>query len=710
MPPELTGTQTIHPNSEAVAPIPQIEYSEAAKTHILFRRRRMVAARDIRDGRHEEFDDMTFLKQYDTNLKADNQYVAPRKNKQDTSLNTGTIRDKDTSLVEYAAKYDFEPVAQVFDESDDMLEELADLAEDLVRKSLLLEQYKEKMKLIYRSMVAFGTAMVEDQWIERWEIEKTFGAVNTLGSLNTEWTERKTKKYDGCQMKLWDLRKIYFGDIRKFFLNGPQGQPYMFTVEYESYDMTKQMFGDWDRWENVPTTVAPTPDFGMNNNSYVPGWTLRPISPNYCEIVRYYDPIMNEFAITINGIDMLPIQDRVITVGGIQKQLVSGFPLTAVSPSGAIPFAKYDLEPMHDFVYSKAQPAKMRVMADVENMWLKLMLGMMKQRAYPTVGNKSGRNFDYSVTMPASLINDIREGDIFPVLPDYRGAQPADMSFYQLIKKELSKNSVEDSFQGIDETQQDETATGDMNNMKAQSLKVGALFDGIISGNNQLYWLRTYNIAKNWTKPIDVRVDSLTKGLEMKYRTVTMPTEIDGGQKATKKIVFTRTPPKGNNYKEMSDTVHQQELDHAKESGGEIRMSYLNPDQFATMKLNWFYACIPVPNGADPLAYMMFSKQIQDAALMFGPDSLNVKKLKHKFAKVTGEDFDTWFLNEQELQQKQQAAAQAQAQTQEGINPGGAPGMGTNGPGAAGSAGGGPSAAGAIQGKLPAQAMSAAIR
>lgn len=53
----------------------------------------------------------------------------------------------------------------------------------------------------------------------------------------------------------------------------------------------------------------------------------------------------------------------------------------------------------------------------------------------------------------------------------------------------------------------------------------------------------------------------------------------------------------------------------------------------------------------------MFAKQIQDAVAFFGPESLNVKKLKHRFSSLTGNDFDTWFISEQELQQKQQAAA-----------------------------------------------------
>lgn len=668
----LSSAQTIHPNNE-VNNTPKLQYSPAAEKYISFRRMRLIAARDTRDMRHKELDNMTFLENYELMKQADDQYVAPRKNAQDTSINLGTIRDKDTALVEYAAKYDFEPIAQVYDDTNELLSEMAESAEDMVRKSKLIEDYQAKSKLIYRSMVSFGTAMVEDQWVERWTIEKNFGASARIGAADTTWTERKVKNFDGCQAKLWDLRKIYFGDIRKFFLNGAQGQPFMFTVEYQSYDEVKGIFGAWDRFKYVPTVVVMTPEV-QSAQLYNAWWTLRPVTMNYVEIVRYYDPIANEFAITLNGVDMLPILESKVTQDGQEKTLISGFPLTAISPSGAIPFAKFDLEPMHDFVYSKSQPAKMRVSADIENMMVKLFLGMFKQKAKPTMGNQSGRNFGPEVTDPATVINDIRTGDLFPVLPNYQGAQPADFSFYELMKKELDKQSVERSFQGMDNpSPQDETATADMNKNNAQSLKVAALFDGIIYGENQLAWLRTYSIAKNWTKPIDQQIDVLQKQLKNTYRTITLPSEIDGGQKAVKKIVFTKDTTRGvsdeaeatelkkSGRSLRSESIHQEELDAQKNGNGSaVRMAYIHPEQFAQMKLEWFYKHVPVPNGSDPMAYMLFAKEIVDAQTFFGPQSLNVKKLKHKFASKTGEDFDTWFLGDAELAQANSQAAPEQ--------------------------------------------------
>ena len=660
----LTGALTIHPNNDINDPR-TIVYTPEEQRYLNFRRMRLISARDTRDANREEWDDMPFLTYIDILKKADDQYVEPRKNPQDTSINLGTIRDKDTSLVEYAKSHTFQPVAQVFDDEDEMLEELAETGEDLVRKSLLLEDWDAaKSKLVYRSMVAFGTALVEDAWVERWVIDKTLqnGYRAGMGSDQAAWTTMLRKKYDGCQAKLWDLRKCYPGDIRKFFMNGPLGQPYFFTVEYEAYDMVKAIYGNWDRWDFVPKYVTMTPEIS-SAIVFSPWWSLRPVSMNYVEIVKYYDPIANEFALTLNGVDMLPLMATPVTNNdGEPKHLISGFPLTEVSPSGAIPFAKYDLEPMHDFFYSKSQPGKMRVSAAVQNMLLKLFLRMFKQKAMPTMGNMSGKQFGSEITDPGTIINDIRDGEIFPVLPNATGAVPADFSFYELMNKELDKQSVERSWQGMEHpTQSDDTATSTMNDMKAQTLKVASMFDGIIWGNKQLYWLRTYNIMKNWTKPIDQQIDKERKNIIDLYRTVTVPSEGSSGESVTKKIIFTKDTPrlkKGEKHAGLEESmkVHQEELDYQQKTGRDIRIVKLHPELFATMPMNWFYESVPVPNGNDPLSYMMFAKQVTDAQTMFGPQSLNVKKLKHEFAKRTGNDFDTWFLNEQALQQAEQDA------------------------------------------------------
>lgn len=712
----LTGAQTVHPNNTQTS-VPVQTLSESHQKYKLFRRQRLIAARDARDMPRPEYDDLPFLVYIDILKKADDQYIEPRKNAQDTAINMGTIRDKDTTLVEYGNKFEWQPIATAYDEDDEMSQDLAETGEDMVRKSLLIEEFeKAQQKLVTRSMVAFGTAFVEDYWFERWTMEKTIGTRGSLGSTSTTWTERKTKTDEGCRTKLWDIRKCYPGDIRRFFMNGAEGQPFFFTVEYISYDDAYTMFGSFDNWKYVPNYVRMTPEISAAAQ-WSPWWTLRPVSLNYVEVVRYYDPIANEYALTLNDIDMLPIMTKPNPAwkegGPGERELISGFPLTEISPSGAINFAKYDFEPIHEFWLSKSQPGKMRVLGDVENMTVKLILGGMKQRFKPTMGNKSGRNFGPEVTDPATVINDIRDGDLFPILPNFQGPSGGDYTFLQMVKTGMANVSVSDKFQGKDESNGDptkKTATQDMNDRGAMSLSVASLMDGLIWGNSQLYYLRNASITFRWTKPIDVQIDVYNKTIENKYRTITLPTEVDGGKKATKKIVFTKdTPvrPGGKATLEDSMKQHQEELDNEKQGLGEVRKTLLHPEQYRAQRLWWYWNSIPVPKASDPLSYMVFAKQINDAITFFGPQSLQTKKLKNRFAKLTGMDFDTWFLSQQEIDQAAQKEQMAAAQN--GAQPGQGGGSGAgNIPGKP--VAGMPTQAGASSGALPGASMSSFMR
>ena len=94
----LSGSITIHPNNDVNDPR-TIVYTPEERKYIDFRRMRLISARDSRDVERDEWDGMPFLDYIEVLKRADDQYVAPRKNAQDTSINLGTIRDKDTSLV-----------------------------------------------------------------------------------------------------------------------------------------------------------------------------------------------------------------------------------------------------------------------------------------------------------------------------------------------------------------------------------------------------------------------------------------------------------------------------------------------------------------------------------------------------------------------------------------------------------------------------------
>lgn len=87
------------------------------------------------------------------------------------------------------------------------------------------------------------------------------------------------------------------------------------------------------------------------------------------------------------------------------------------------------------------------------------------------------------------------------------------------------------------------------------------------------------------------------------------------------------------------------------------------------------------------MGQMMFAKAITDAINFFGPQSLNVAKLKRKYAIKYNVDYESFFTDEQTL-----ASQQQQILASGGVTPPGAPA-------------GAPTIGSVAQGKSPAFAM-----
>src|SRR5947209_527901 len=79
----------------------QVPYTDKEKDYAGYLQQRLSIARDQRNQNHDEFDGMTYLQYYESNLKGANSFIAPKKNKEDTNFVTGTTRQ---ALLAMAAK------------------------------------------------------------------------------------------------------------------------------------------------------------------------------------------------------------------------------------------------------------------------------------------------------------------------------------------------------------------------------------------------------------------------------------------------------------------------------------------------------------------------------------------------------------------------------------------------------------------------------
>ena len=177
---------------------------------------------------------------------------------------------------------------------------------------------------------------------------------------------------------------------------------------------------------------------------------------------------------------------------------------------------------------------------------------------------------------------------------------------------------------------------------KQQLLKLGGSIDAVINWEKQMAHLRTVNLIANWTTETDDTVltarDQLTK---IKYRTVSVDDTFDDGKEGLRVIKF-----EPNRMAKTDRELFREEEKYKKRTGQEIRYNFIDPDWLKTLRAKFYYEIIPTDKNNDKLTQLMFMQTIQQAASIFGLQSLNVEYLKKRFAHVMGEDFDKFFMSQ----------------------------------------------------------------
>lgn len=598
--------------------IKPVQYNDEEQQYWSYLTRRISSARDQRDSDHMEFDGMDYITHYETNQKAANSYIEPKRNRMDTRVVTGTTREKENTLLSALLNYNLEPAFDAYDMEDFIIEDLGMTITDLVKKSRELEEYDDKRKIIYREFLDQGSVFVEDVWVERFCVEKDVKMDWSKGVSvsKTNWKKRLGKVYKGAEARLIPGTKVYLGNIRANFI---KDQPYLFTYETVSYEEARSIYGQWERWKNVPRKIVKFAETADNYIDYR-NWSLFEIENDTVEIIKYYDKFNNEFMIMLNGVMMLPV----------------GFPLTAISPSGTYPIAQSNVEDMAFFAYGKSVPAKTKVHQQILDEFIKLIVLKTQQSFQPPMANNTGRTLSQNIYFPGKINNDIDTEKIKPLF-DANGVSQAEFQAFQFIKQIVDEASVSPVFSG-DFMKGDQTATQILEMKKQQMMKLGLVIWGVISLERQLAWLRAYNLLQNWTQPIDEKIDDVRGKIEKQYRSISVKTNLENGRDGRRIIKF--NPELANT---LSPEQIMAEEDFLSQSIP-TRVTYLNPEALRILKCQLFVTVTPTEKHTSTLERVLFTQNIRDAAAIFGPQSLNMDGLKERFAILAKENPDTFFL------------------------------------------------------------------
>lgn len=619
--------------------IPKPEYSAEEEEYMGRLRAFLSSSRDMRDQAHDEFDGMDYLTQYESNERLANTFIAPKKNKEDTHFQSGVVRQKLFALLAALVNLNLTGDVSAFDQEDLKLQALGNAMEDIILKTNELDTDDEKKYLRQYELLKHGTVFVEELWDDKLKKEKKLKSKWDGKIKGVDWTERIKKAFARPTRNIIPGINVYLGDITKYDI---ADQPRVFTVDTVPYQEAKMMFGEWERWKNVPKKLN---KFDDTKSNIVKDWTLLQTKDNFVEIVRIQDKWNNEFTILLNGMLMTPI----------------GLPL----PWGYDDYniAQQNLEPINaKFAYGKSLVSRLRNKVGLFDELLRVAVLKTQQSFKVPSINISGRIVSNRIFMPGVISHGIAPGTILPLNDQIgKGVTQSEFSMIKEIQESINNETVSPTFQG-QQSGGDPTATEIIELQRQAKMVLGLTIFSVSMLEWKLEWLRLKNILANWFEEEDQIVDEVRGVLKDKYRSVGVDRQVDGEGMGRRIVIPTKKIPSG-------PAIMQAEQALTQEQGVPVRLIFLDPDEVCSSKLVWQIVVRPKEKTTSEMQKLMFRAFLQDAQ-MFGP-MLNLNYLAEEFATTWQKD-PSKVLKSKDQQQIDQMQ-QVQADQQPGSPTGGKP-------------------------------------
>ena len=567
---------------------------------------RLEFARTQREQPHDEFDGMTYSEYWQDNEKGGNTFIEPKKHKEETTFQSGVIRQKIFALLSSLMNLDLSPEIDAYDENNIRNRQLGNALEDIVTKTNQLDEDEEKKILRTYELLKQGDTFVEELWDNRYIKDKVSNSkIEFDGKVaGVSWTTRVKRVINKPTRNIISGLGVYLGNIKVYDI---RNQPYLYTLEIKDKSETESIYGKWERWKFVTDKIqSATELYPMtlyNNN-----WRLSDNEEGRYEIIKYQDKWNNEFAVIINGVLMTPV----------------GLPF----PWG---YNEYNISNQHyepitsNFAYGRSLTRKLKGKDAVYTEALRLAILKMQKSFMPARANISGRVISSKIFMPGKITSGINPNTVPPMDPnDATGPTAPEFNMIQELKNQIDNDSVNPTFQG-QQTKGSATATEVLEMQRQAKLVLGMTVMSSVLLEYKLSWLRLWNILKNWFEPIDdVVVEEETRQvLKDKYRTLSIEKPIEGEGVGRSLIKLSEQIP-------SSQDIFNEEESLTEQTGTPTRITYLNPKEVVSSKWIWDIIIRPREKKTSEINKLLFRGMLQDAQLFL--HDLNLEYLEEEFA------------------------------------------------------------------------------
>jgi hypothetical protein len=551
-----------------------------------------MIARQRRDTAHDEFDGMTYVEWWDKNNKIRNGYIQPKENPSDINATTGTAREKTNTMLAALLNLNLSPNIECYDKNDLPNEELGKVMEDMERKSREIEvpDYDFKMVKIYDEFLTQGTVHTAERFIE-YKIPKiTTGKLDMTNLQKLKLESGISKAYKLCDTELLVGLNVYPGNVRE---PSVEKQPFYFVRRLRSMSEAKALYGDWERWNNVPTLKR---DFFAVANDYRPynNWTLVGFRENYIEDLDFYDKWNNQWMKLLNGTMMFPVKQE-------GNQYIT-LPLSSLLGTCEYPIVKGDNESMPNFYYSRSVPSKARVEQELLDEFVKAAVKKTRQSYKPPMANNTGQELSSDIFDEATIWDDVDAAKLTQII-ETPGVTSSEYQMLQFTKGMIDEKSVSSIVEGQEPSGDRTTATQIIEQRKAAMQKLGLTIQGITNFEKRRCLLRIWNILTHWTLPT-----KLSNGLSdavNQYKTITATTYTKKGQ-GKRIIKMTQNLPEQGQLDAESKILA--------DTGSKNIMTYINPDELRkTIEWTWEIIITPVPKQDSALKIVQFTDFLKNA-------------------------------------------------------------------------------------------------
>lgn len=599
------------------------KYSQIEQDYLSGLKKRMEMAKTSREQERDEFDGMPYSVYYEQNERYANTFIQPKKNREDTNFQSGTIRQKMFALLASLVNLNLMPDISAFNKESLEVQGMGNAMEDIILKTNELDKDDEKKQMRQYELLKQGTVFVEEIWDKRFKKNKKMKGDFT-GKLDVKWDEKLQKAFARPVRNIIPGLNVFLGDLSKYDISE---QPFVFTVDVMHYEIAKTIFGKWDRWDNVPHKIVQNDTTVTTQTTYNPNWRLIETQDDYVEVIRYQDKWNNEFAVILNGVLMTPV----------------GLPL----PWGYEDYniAQQNLEPIHSkFAYGKSLTMRIKNKVVILDEFMKL--GVLKtQRSFmPPSINISGRVLSNRVFMPGSMSHGIEPGSVVPISDKFvEGITQSELAMIQEIQESIDAETTSPTFQG-QQAQGNPTATEIIELQRQAKMVLGLTVFAMSMLEWKLSWLRLNNLLAHWFQPDDTAVDDMRGVIKDKYRQVMVERSFDGEGMGRRVVIPTKDMPSAKAAMVAEDSL-------SKSQGRPIRLIFIDPGEVTSSKLTWQIVITPKEKRTSEVGKLMFRAFMQDAI----PLQPNIAYLQERLASVWEEDPKKLFApNAQQPMQEQQ--------------------------------------------------------